>query len=327
MAALDATSATMIDWAKRLDKDGKTAEIVEMLSQTNEIMEDILMVQCNAGQRHDVTIRTGLNSGTWRRWYQGVMPTRTTTAQVVEACGNLEDYTKIDVDEADANGNTYSYRLSENDGKMEGLSQQMATTLFYGNADVNPDRFTGFAPRFAAKSGQANGDNILLGGGASNCTSIWLIPWEENKVFGLFPEGSNVGLQHDDMGKQLITNSDGSMWTAYVDKYKWNMGLCVKDWRHVVRIANIDVTALTKDAASGADIFDLLAQALEIVKATSGIRIYCNRRISSFMRRQQKNSKNVQITMEDVAGKKIMHVDGVPVRRCDALLNTESAIS
>lgn len=327
MAALETTSATMIDWAKRLDKDGKTAEIVEMLSQDNEIMDDMIMIQCNEGQSHRTTLRTSLNTGTFRRWYQGVAPTRTTTAQVVESCANLEDYTEIDVDEADANGNTDSYRLSENEGKMQGLSQQMASTLFYGNADVNPDRYTGFAPRFGVKTGASNADNILLAGGASNCTSIWLIGWGEQTCHTLFPQGSAAGLQHNNMGKQLIQKSDGTRYQAYVDHYKWQMGLCVKDWRHVVRIANIDVTALTADASSGADLFDLLAQALEILKSTNGVRIYGNRRISSFLRRQRAKSQNVQITMDEVGGKRVMAVDGIPFRRVDALLNTESAVA
>ena len=325
MAALETTSATMIDWAKRLDPNGATDEIVEMLSQKNEIMDDIIMMECNGGQTHEVTIRTGLNQGTWRQLYQGVMPTRTTTAQVEESCGNLEDYTEIDCAEADMNGNTMSFRLSESEGKMEGLSQQMASTIFYGNAEVYPDRFTGLSPRFGAIAGEANADNILDGGGASNCTSIWLIPWGEKDCFGLFPKGSKVGLSHEDMGKQLINNSDGGLWKAYVDHYKWEMGLCVKDWRGVVRIANIDVTALTADASSGSDLFDLLAQALEICKGRN-VKIYCNRKISGFMRRQRTKAQNVNITMDEVAGKPVLAVDGTPVRTCDALLNTESQV-
>ncbi|MBI1359868.1 MAG: hypothetical protein GC155_06230 [Alphaproteobacteria bacterium] len=329
MAALETTSATMIDWAKLLDPDGDVADVVEMLSQDNEILQDIIMVQANGILSHRVTIRTGLGGpGTWRRLYQGIQPTRATTAQVEEAMGNLEDLTEVDKDEADLNGNTLKFRLSQNEAKMEMLSQQMATTIIYGDAEQYPDRFTGLAPRFNAISGAANGDNILDGGGVgSDNTSIWLIPWDEKSVFGLFPKDSKVGLQHDDMGVQLIQNSDGSKYKAYVDHYKWELGICVKDWRRVVRIANIDVTTLTSDAAAGADLFDLLAQALEIIKGMGNIRIYCNRKISSFMRRQRTKAQNVVISMDEVAGKKVLAVDGNPVRRVDAILNNEDAIA
>jgi len=328
MAEIETTSATMIDWAKQLDPDGSTADIVEMLSQENEIMEDIVMVQANNILSHRVTIRTGLTQGTWRRMYQGVHPTRTTTAQVDESIGNLEDYTEVDKDEADLNGNTLSFRLNENEGKMEGLSQQMATALFYADSDANPERFTGFAPRFSAIAGEVNADNIIdAGGTGSNCTSIWMIGWGEKGVFGLFPKGSKVGLHHTDKGQVTIQNADGSRYEAYQDHYKWQMGLCVKDWRYVVRIVNIDVTKLTPDAASGADLFDCLAQALEIPPKGLSMKIYCNKRISSYLRRQRTKAQNVSITMDQVAGTRVLAVDDVPVRRVDALLNTESAIA
>jgi len=95
-----------------------------------------------------------------------------------------------------------------------------------------------------------------------------------------------------------------------------------------VRIANISVGSLTKDGATGADLFDLIAQAMEQVPSLQMGRpvLYCNRTVKSFMRRQQKNSKNVQISMADVAGRKVMSIDEVPVRRCDAILNTEAVV-
>jgi hypothetical protein len=36
---------------------------------------------------------------------------------------------------------------------------------------------------------------------------------------------------------------------------------------------------------------------------------------------------NSTLTMETVAGKKVMTFDGVPVRRCDAILNTEAVVA
>ena len=48
--------------------------------------------------------------------------------------------------------------------------------------------------------------------------------------------------------------------------YQWKSGLSVRDWRYVVRICNIDKSALTPDAVTGADLPDLCVQALELVK-------------------------------------------------------------
>ena len=52
-----------------------------------------------------------------------------------------------------------------------------------------------------------------------------------------------------------------------------------------------------------------------------------NKTIRSFLRRQIKNSNNVHLSMDEVAGKKVLSFDGVPVKKCDAILNTEAVVS
>ena len=103
---------------------------------------------------------------------------KSTTAQLVETCGNLETYSVIDKDIADLNGNTPEFRLSESRAFLEGMSQQVAATLIYGNQFINPERFTGFAPRYSTLT-TANSQtavNVRSGGGsASTNTSIGLM--------------------------------------------------------------------------------------------------------------------------------------------------------
>jgi hypothetical protein len=54
--------------------------------------------------------------------------------------------------------------------------------------------------------------------------------------------------------------------------------------------------------------------------------IYCNRTIKSFLRRQITNKENVNLTLDNVAGKKVLAFDSIPVRRVDAILNTEAEV-
>lgn len=333
MPVLATTHPTLADVAKRLDPDGKVAMIVEILNQTNEILDDMVWIEGNLPTGHRTTIRTGIPAPTWRKLYGGVQPTRSTTAQVTDNCGMLEAYAESDKALADLNGNTAAFRLSEERPHVEGISQELAKTLFYGNEGTLPESFTGLAARFNERNASivASGDNVIHGGGTgSNNTSIWLVVWGPQTVHGIYPKGQKAGLDMKDMGEVTIENVDGSggRMQAYRSHYKWNCGLSVRDWRYIVRIANIDVTALTKDAQSGADLLDLIAQAFEQVPSLSAGRavLYCNRTIKSFLRRQQKNSKNVQISMEQVAGRRVMMLDEVPVRRCDAILNTEATV-
>ena len=329
MATLSITAPTLLDVTKRLDPDGQIADIAEVLTATNEILMDMQFVEGNLPTGHKTTIRSGLPSATWRQLNYGVMPSKSTTVQVTDSIGMLENYSQVDVAIAKLNGNVAAYRASEDVAFIEGMNQDFSTTLFYGDTNVYPDRFMGLAPRYSSTSAQ-NGGNIILGGGAgSTNTSIWLVVWGPQTIHGIYPKGSQAGIHAEDKGQQTVTDANGAMFEAYRKHFKWDCGITLKDWRYVVRIANIDVTALTKTGSSGADVIDLMVQALEKVQdLTKGKPVfYCNRTIRSFLRRQMANKSNVHLSLLEVAGKKVVAFDEVPVRVCDAILNTESAVA
>lgn len=333
MPALPTQNPTLADVAKSLDPDGKIAKIVEMMTETNEILLDMPYFEGNLPTGHRHTIRTGLPEPTWRKLYGGVQPTKSHKAQVEDKTGMLEDYGEVDVALADLNGNTAAFRLSEDRAHIDGFGSKLARTVFYGNEGAEPASFTGLAPRFNTRNASVapSGRNVLHGGGAgSDNTSIWLVVWDERSVHGIYPKGSKAGLDMKDKGQVTIENVDGNngRMEAYRTHYRWDAGLAVADWRYIVRIANVSVGALTKDAQSGADLVDLMTDALEQVEALNVGRPiwYCNRKIRSFLRRQQKNAKNVNLTLETVAGRKVLHFDEVPVRRCDAILNNEAVV-
>jgi hypothetical protein len=332
-ATLSATNPTLLDFEKRMDPDGQVATVVEMLKQTNEVLEDMTFIEGNLLTGNRTTVRTGLPVPTWRKLYGGVQPGKSTTAQVTDNCGMLEAYAEVDKALADLNGNTQAFRLSEDSAYIEGMNIEFARCLFYGNEGTQPEAFTGFAPRFNAIAGAQNGLNVLSGGGSGNVnTSVWLIVWSPLTCFGIIPKGSVAGLNIEDKGQVTIENVDGNggRMEAYRTHYRWDLGLCVRDWRYVVRIANIDVTTLTKNAGSGADLIDLMAQAIELLPSQSLGRavFYCNRTVKSFLRRQIANKIAAgQLTMDQIAGKHVLSFDGIPVRRCDALISTEATIS
>lgn len=336
MATLAATHPTLLDVAKRLDPNGKIDMIAEILTQTNEVLDDMVWKEGNLPTGHKGTIRTGLPTPTWRKLYGGVQPGKSTTAQVIDSCGMLEAYAEVDKALADLNGNEAAFRLSEDKGHIEGMSQELAQTLFYGNEATEPEAFTGFGPRFNDQSAP-NGDNIITSADTpdgNDNTSIWLVVWGDN-VHGIYPKGSKAGLQMKDKGQVTIENVDGNggRMEAYRTHYRWDAGLHVKDWRYVVRI-NIDQEDLTKNAATGPDLIDLFAQAVEMIPNINGGRpvFYCNRKVRGFIRRQIMN-KTVnstlsieQITRANGALVRTPMYDGIPIRRCDQITNTESGI-
>ena len=329
MPALAAKNPTLLDVAKRLDPDGKIAAIVEILNATNPVLDDLTFVEGNLPTGHRTTIRTGLPTPTWRKLYGGVQPTKSTTVQVTDSCGMLEAYAEVDKALADLNGNTAAFRLSEDAAHIEAMGQEMASTLFYGNEGTEPEAFTGLAPRYNSKSAQ-NADNIIdAGGTGSDNTSIWLCVWGPQTGFGIYPKGSTAGLQMTDKGQVTVENVDGNggRMEAYRTHYRWDAGLTIRDWRYFVRIANIDVSDLDT-VANTKKLIEWMIQASERIPELGKGRaaFYMNRRLREKLRLGILEKISNNLTWETVSGERVMTFDDIPVRRCDALVNTEARV-
>jgi len=332
MSTLATTHPTLLDITKRLDPEGKIDTIAEILNQTNEVLDDMVWIEGNLPTGHRTTVRSGLPTPTWRKLYGGVQPTKSRTVQVTDSVGMLEAYAEVDKALADLNGNSAGFRLSEDRAHIEGMNQEFASTLFYGAEANEPEAFTGFGARFNDQAAE-NGSNIITDAATpdgSDNTSIYLVVWGPNTVHGIYPKGSVAGLNMEDKGQVTIENIDGNggRMEAYRTHYRWDCGLTVRDWRYVVRI-NIDQENLVKNAATGPDLIDLMTQAVELVPSLSMGRpaFYANRTVRSFLRRQIANKVAAStLTIEQVAGKHVTMFDGIPLRRCDAITNTEAGI-
>jgi len=336
MSTLAVTHPTLLDLARASDPNGKIAMVAEILNETNEILEDMVWQEGNLITGHRTTVRTGIPAPTWRKMYGGVQPTKGTTATITDSCGMLEAYAEVDKALADLNGNTGAFRTLEDRAHIEGINQELADTLFYGNESTEPEAFTGFSPRFNSLSAN-NAENIIAGGGAgTDNQSIWLVVWGPNTVHGIIPKGSKAGLQVEDKGQVTIENVDGSggRMEAYRTHYRFDAGLTVRDWRYVVRIANIDKSLLIKDMSTGSDLQDLMIQAIELIPNLNAGRpaFYMSRGLRSMMSRQAINAvKNSSLTMEQAQGERNFRrypaFQGIPIRRVDAISADEALVS
>ena len=332
MATLADTHPTLLDLARRTDPDGKISDIVEILNQTNEVLLDMVWQEGNLTTGNRTTIRTGLPQPTWRKMYGGVQPSKSKTAQVTDNTGMLEAYGEVDKALADLNGNTAAFRLSEDRPHIEGMNEEIVQTLFYGNEGTEPEAFTGLSPRFN-DSTAANGDNVIKADGAgTDNASIWLACWGPNTGYGIVPKGSQAGLQQKDLGEVTIENIDGAggRMQAYRSHYRWDAGLTIRDWRYFVRICNIDRSNLTVDAATGANLPNLMFQAYERLPSMGAGRCawYMDRGIITKLRQQSANAvKNSTLSVDMVGGVPITSFNGIPIRRVDALSPDEALVS
>lgn len=332
MATLADTHPTLLDLAKRTDPDGNIADIVEILNQTNEVLSDMVWLEGNLVTGHRTTIRTGLPQPTWRKMYGGVQPTKSKTAQITDNTGMLEAYAEVDKALADLNGNTAEFRLSEDRPHIEGMSEEIAQTIFYGNEGTEPEAFTGLSPRFNSLTTANNADNVIDGGGSgTDNASIWLCVWGPNSGFGITPKGSKAGLQMEDKGQVTIENIDGAggRMEAYRSHYRWDAGLTIRDWRYFVRIANIDRSALTTDASTGANLNNLMFEAIDRIPNLGAGRavFYMDRGLKTKLSQQSAALiKQSSLTVEQLGGVPVTMFHGIPIRRVDVLSPDETLV-
>lgn len=347
MPTVGGTMVTLADWAQEQDPNGSTPIIVDLLSQANEILDDMVWLMGNLVTGHRGTIRTSLPTPTPRPMNVGVPNSKATSAVVAAACGNFEAYSLIDKDLADLNGNTAAFRMNQDKGFFEGMSQYMAGLLFYGYAPTAPATFTGLSPYYSTVSttNAQTANNVLdLGGTGSTNTSLWLASWSQDTCHGIFPKGKKAGLQHTDMGEWPVQDAALGTYQAYRSHFKWEAGLFVADWRFQVRAANIDVTTLA--GTSAPNLINALDRMLErpprlmssagstqAVTNPSGTVatgdrsvLYANRIVRTWLRIQMHNKPNLLLSLENFDGKPVMTYCGIAIRTVDQLLSTEGRV-
>jgi len=328
MATLSGSVLTLADWTKKLDPDGKIAKTVEILSQTNEILDDMLFKEGNLPTGEQTTIRTGLPSVYYRLMNQGVPKSKSTTAQITENAASLEARCEVDCEVAQLNGNVNQFRIDEGMAFLEAMNQQQASTLFYGSA-ANPEEFVGFANRYGDLSA-GNAQNIIdAGGTGSDNTSIYLVGWGSRTVHGVFPKGSKAGISHEDLGVGDAFDSNDNRFRAYMDHWKWKNGLVVKDWRYAVRIANVDVSALIADpTGSSFDLIELMLKAIHRIPElkSTNLSFYVNRTVGEMLDIQAMNKSNLQLNVGNEEGNFKTRLRNIPISTVDALLETEARV-
>lgn len=340
MATLGTGALTLYDAAKRLDPNGSVATVAELLSQMNDNLEDMVVIEGNLPTGHRVTVRTGLPTVYFRQINAGVPTSKSTTAQVDEGVALMEAYSEVDERLVKLNGNGQALRLSEDKPFLEAMNQQQTSTMFYGNVATDQKTYTGLATRYSALSA-GNGVNIIdAGGTGTDNTSIWLIGWGPETIFCTYPKGTQAGLQMTDLGKQTVFDANNGRYQAWRTQFVWENGLVVKDWRYGTRIANVDVSDLVGQSATQANtaatqIIYLMSRAMDRMPNWNGIRpvFYLNRTVYSMLRIAALGKSNNALAIDDALNqfgtpmKGRLTFQGVPLRNVDQLTLAETRVT
>lgn len=321
MATLTPYNAlSLMELATRKDPNGNLAVIAEVLTKDNPILQDAPWQEANGASFHKVVRRASLPKGAWRKLNQGVPKESSRTTPVNETLGMLETYSEVDKAIVDLSGNPAKARNDEAAAFVEGLSQTFSATMMYGNTATDVEQFTGLAPRLGKL---AAGQVVTAGGAGADLTSIYIVQWGENKVFMAYPKGSaTTGIEHNDLGQVTLQDDSGNNYEGFRDHFKIHGGLVVKDPRCVKRVCNIETTGTL-------NIFDpgLLIELLnQMPQGGAGATIYVNKTLKTQMDKNAMDKANVLYGSGEVWGQPTTTFRTIPVRQCDAILDTESEV-
>lgn len=342
-------NVSLADLGRRLDPGGKLMYMSELLSQCNEMIDDLPMVEGNLPTGHLVTLRTALPKGTYIRFYQGTPYTASRGAQVQFGLSLLRAYSQVDKRMAMIGGNEKALREQEDLAHFEGFSQQQSGTLIYGNTWVNPEQFTGVMPYYntvASATAQVAQNVFDAGGTGTSNASILLMGWGERTCHGIYGKGAKAGLVFENKGDVVPGfDSNNNRFEAFTSLIEWELGLAVADWRYNVRVANIDTTTAGLAGASPPDIFAILSKVVMRLptagRRLSGVtktdaphgyeppvrlKFYWNRTVAEYAAIQAIRDKNVLIGSKEYAGAPILDFRNVQFGVVDQLLNTESRV-
>ncbi len=331
MATLGAKFVELIDIYKLQDGKGDYIQVIEMLMEMNPVLDDAIAVECNKGTTHLHTVRTGLPPVSWGRLYKGIVQGKSGKAQVEDTTGFVEGLSTVDQRLLDLSTNEGAVRLSEAQAYLEAMNQEVATKLFYGDTASDPEEFMGFAPRFNLTTAANGGQIIDAGGTGSDNTSVWFVTWGDNQCNLLYPKGTQAGVQREDMGSQRLLDGSNNPYYGKEEKFTWHVGLAVKDWRYVSRIANIDVSDM---GAGTVKLYDFMRKAYYQLQnrrvAGGSLAIYCNRDVLEALDALATNAgaadNFVRLKPMEIEGKEVMTYRGIPIRETDALINTEARV-
>lgn len=327
MATLNSTDRlTAIEQVKRSGFDPDSRRIIEQMSVTNEMLLDAPIVMANDRTVNTQVIRTALPHATHRVYNQGVGSTASQTDVIHDVVAQLAIYSKVDKSLVDNAANPQDFLMGEQAAFIDGLAQDQAFDILYGNHTKDKACIDGFATRRnKLVKGLCLDAKGAAGTGTNNRTSIYLIKWGASNVKYIYPrEANGLGVKRVDKGVQTISAYDGNgEHEAYVNYYQCDYGIAIGDQRSLIRLANIDVEHTT-----GEELIKAVLKAKAFLPQGDGtVSILCNSDVMSMFDIATVEKNNVVYTAQDPWGRELNMIRDMRLRRCDSIGNTEAVVS
>ena len=334
---------TIAELARREDPDGKLAQLVDVLSQENKILEDITWIECNNGTYHEDTRTAVEPTGEERAYDQGVSKEAGITEKVTEPTCMLNGISEVDVSKIKHSPDQGAARLQEDGFFLRGMTKTLVSRLFDGSRATDQRRINGINSRTDYNTLQTTETRVFDNAGgncadAATFTSIYIIQWGYKKVNLIYPRndpngGGELPIKMEDFGKSIINQSGTSETKKYPAWQTWfgaDFGMFINDPRCIKRIANIATSSIDGVNYFGFHENALIDAVTQLEYNGEGAVMYVNRTIYAQMWKRANEKGNAFFTQdanEGPFGMPVIRFQGIPIKRVDQITNTQADVT
>lgn len=339
---------TYLDLLKGLDPKGKfDHRVINLAVKSNEMLEDITVVEANNGTALETTFRTEVPKPVWTQYYGGIPSNKGSKAKLKVSCGRMA--TKIVVDKkmyddaSDKDAVIYDEIMSAQDG----MRMEMGDMLVYGKLADNPLGFNGLMKHYdtigADSADDSRSEHYVFdafgkAGGAQAASedrlgSILLCGWSPNTITCFHSQGHAQG-GIEVTPKRVVDVADpdkggDATYEAYLQYLYWELGLAVRDFRYAGRIANIQRDDMLNGTDKGLAYIELIDR-LSTRVLDSGVKQawYMDKLMFEKVRTLfSRLTRDNAITFSQAEGRKEKKLFGIPVRIQECMKVNESKVA
>ena len=248
MASLSGSTRPTLGDASNIILNQRIVAYADVLSEMNPIARHALFWPATGSFSHQHVQLLSEPTVGWRKLNAGVATSQGTTKPINEPILILESWSDIDERIVEHAPQPEALRLSYARRHLSAMMKEFENAFFYGDHSSNPEQPDGLKSRYNVSTL----DNVIkthATADAASTSSAWIIEWDQEEgVYLAYAEGTPLGLERVDHGKQRITESSNPL-VVYSEQFKMAIALAVADDRGAQRIANISTLAFGTDAA------------------------------------------------------------------------------
>lgn len=321
MSALTAyKNLTLAEVNKREGYDDMAAVVGE-LAKVNDIVDEFPWYPSTHGAYNRQLQAKRLGAGAFSQVNGAVNVISSETDYITEPVKLYEGDSQIDTRALASADDPYQVRDSEDALNLAGFLQDWVYNLFYAAATTQ-DALKSFNQRRSALGSYCVG----AGGSGGDTTSLWTFELGPNGIFFAYNKSGSPGIKSEDMGKVLVSipNGTGSMW-AWVRHYELWAAIVLRNERAMIRYTNIESSG-SSNIFSPSDYIKKVKN--QLPNAGRNAVSFANRTLKGQIDADAYSKSNAAYSVRDIADfGPVTLISGIPVRMCEALLDTETVVS